>query len=151
MTPVTGYQTTPIDHEKIGHIENSQYRGELGALTDDNPQQQVRIGRMTILIDEKLAELEQTIELHRAGNREGSLDLMLTNLGKRLMDDIRRVAQDMKMAESQLLIEREQAADTAIRSATVVTGFGTVLAFASRNQYVRRNYTNLRLLQRNSQ
>ena len=106
---------------------------------------------MTILIDEKLAELEQTIELHRAGNREGSLDLMLTNLGKRLMDDIRRVAQDMKMAESQLLIEREQAADTAIRSATVVTGFGTVLAFASRNQYVRRNYTNLRLLQRNSQ
>lgn len=66
--------------KRLGTSKIASIVGELGVLTVDNPQQQVRIGRMTILIDEKLAELEQTIALHRAGNREGSLDLMLANL-----------------------------------------------------------------------
>lgn len=104
--------------------------GELKTLTADNSAQQERVARMSVLVENKLAELEQTIALYRAGNPEESIDLMLTNVGKLLMDDIRSIALDMTMAESQLMVEREEAASTAVRSATTISGFGAILAFA---------------------
>lgn len=115
---------------------------ELRELTADNSDQQERIGRMSILTDNKLAELQQTIELNQTGNPDASIELLLSNTGKQYMDDIRRVAQDMKTAENQLLSERELSADMAVRSGTNTFALGAALTlsiFAAIAIYIGRN------------
>ena len=48
-------------------------------LTSDNPNQQRRIESLRPLIDEKLAELKETIDLHRSGQTEQALDVIKTD------------------------------------------------------------------------
>ena len=64
------------------------------------------------LVPRKMAELEQTVALARAGKDQDAIDLMLTDDGKALMDDIR--------ATVQRIVDRAEAERTAEVS-TVMT------------------------------
>jgi len=99
-------------------------------LTADNSMQQERIGQITMLANEKLKELKETIDLHKAGNRTGAFDLLMSDSGKQLMGDIRAIIHDMKSEEAHLLVIRQQESKSAVELATLITSFGFALAFS---------------------
>lgn len=99
-------------------------------LTIDNPMQQERIGQITMLTNEKLKELKETIDLYKAGNRTEAHEILMADSGKQMMDDIRSIIHDMKSEEAQLLTVRQQESKSAIQLATLITSFGFILAFS---------------------
>ena len=100
---------------------------ELSILTSDNNRQQKNVTQLTIIINEKLDELKETITLYQLGNKDGSIKLILTHHGKRLMDDIRIIINNMQFEESHLLSVRQQEASKAIQTANFFTSIGSVL------------------------
>ncbi|GIE29515.1 chemotaxis protein [Actinoplanes italicus] len=93
-------------------------------LTADNPAQQKRIDALRPLVQAKFAELNETIELRRTQGFAAARDVVLTDQGKAVMDDIRGLLTEMAEAESSLLTVRAASTDeTADASRTaVVTG-----------------------------
>ncbi|MEM9092289.1 MAG: CHASE3 domain-containing protein [Cyanobacteria bacterium P01_F01_bin.53] len=74
----------------------------------DNPEQLNRLSIVEEIADEKLAELATTIDLKRREKETELLQLILSDQGKDLMDDIRRHLADMVSAEEVLLDIRYQ-------------------------------------------
>jgi methyl-accepting chemotaxis protein len=81
-------------------------------LTSDNPNQQRRLTAVTPLIDSKLAELKQTIELRRGQGFDAALKIVLTNEGKIYMDQIRLILAEADQEEQTLLQQRADEART---------------------------------------
>lgn len=79
---------------------------QLRKLTSDNPSQQARIATLQSLVANKLSELAETIALRRQGKQQAALEVVLTDRGKNVMDDIRRVLADMDQEEAALLEAR---------------------------------------------
>ena len=64
-------------------------------LTLDNPRQQARLDTLGPLIEEKQAELQETIDLRRNEGFEAAQAVVLTDKGKAVMDEIRDLINDM--------------------------------------------------------
>ncbi len=103
---------------------------DLKILTNDNLRQQKRINYIARLVNEKLAELKETIELNKAGNRAGAIEIVLTHSGKETMDNIRTSIDIMQSEEEQLLTLRQQASHSAIQVALSITSFGGIFVFS---------------------
>lgn len=103
---------------------------ELRSLTSDNPEQQTRLAELDGLVDQKLAELAQTIELKQQGQEASLMALVQSGEGREIMDDIRGVTEDMASAETDLLQQRRQSSAQAVQFADSVTLGGTLLAIA---------------------
>jgi methyl-accepting chemotaxis protein len=101
----------------------------LRRLTADNPAQQRRLDAMRPLITDKLAELEQTIDLRRRSGFEPAVALVKTDRGKRIMDDIRQLMDQMEGEENALLTERSAKAEATATGTKSALIFGTALAF----------------------
>ncbi len=80
---------------------------ELKTLTDDNDNQQLRIIKLNELIEEKINELEQTINLRRNSGFEAARKVVISDLGKQIMDNIREILSEMATEEKNLLKERD--------------------------------------------
>lgn len=80
----------------------------LRELTRDNPLQQENINVLEQLIEKKLAELKETIDLRRAGDIEGAREIVLGDEGKNTMDAMRALIAGMIAEEERLLEERSQ-------------------------------------------
>jgi CHASE3 domain sensor protein len=74
-------------------------------LTLDNPDQQRRLAAIGALIESKLAELKQTIDLRRTQGFDAALKVVLTNEGKTYMDQMRNFVAEADH-EEQTLLER---------------------------------------------
>ena len=77
-------------------------------LTKDNPRQQERIRTLEPLIREKFAELNETIELRRNQGFEAAMKVVLTDKGKQVMDQIRKVLAEIELEERELLVKRQK-------------------------------------------
>jgi methyl-accepting chemotaxis protein len=93
-------------------------------LTSDNPRQQKRVDQLEKLADAKLFELKETIDYYDAGNRDKALEVVLTDRGKNVMDDIRMLIQEMKAEEEVLLALRKQESVSAARQIIYIAIFG---------------------------
>ena len=102
---------------------------EVKGLTKDNPGQQGRLDLVMPLIEKKLAELRETIELRKVVGFEAALEVVLTNRGKTIMDDIRVVIGAMQEEERRLLSDRSVAAQANVRNTQVTILLSTVGAF----------------------
>jgi signal transduction histidine kinase/DNA-binding response OmpR family regulator len=102
---------------------------EVKDLTKDNPGQQGRLDLVMPLIEKKLAELRETIALRKGVGFEAALEVVLTNRGKTIMDDIRVVIGAMQEEERRLLSERSVAAKANARNTQVAILLSTVGAF----------------------
>ena len=100
---------------------------ELRKLTADNPSQQRRIDAAEPLVAAKLAELKQTIDLRRSGNIEDVTKLIRGGAGKKFMDDLRRILDEMESQERGLLQKRSEEGDAAASGAKSVIILGTLL------------------------
>jgi len=125
------------------------------ALTADNPNQQERVKRLRPLVDAKLAELKQTIDLRRGTGSSSVLietddgeavvvsasddekfkaaqAVVLTDEGKDIADNIRALVMEMRQEELDLLEIRH--ADAALSEALtrniiiIGSGFGLLIA-----------------------
>ncbi|WP_035056148.1 methyl-accepting chemotaxis protein [Andreprevotia chitinilytica] len=97
----------------------------LKTLTADNPEQQKRLASISPLADAKLVELKETIDLRRNKGFEVARSVVLSDRGKKAMDDIRVLTSEMGNAESALLKIREEEAKASTQTAfiTIVVGF----------------------------
>jgi methyl-accepting chemotaxis protein len=97
-------------------------------LTADNPAQQKRVAQLRSLVAAKFDELAETVELRRADGFAAARDVVLTDKGKAVMDQIRAVLTEMEEAESSLLsVRAADTADTADTSRTAIVA-GVLLA-----------------------
>ena len=101
----------------------------LKQLTRDNVAQQQRLTGLESLIGEKIAELKQTIALRRSRGLPAALEVVMTDKGKILMDQIRKRVTEAQDEEERLL--REQATGNTVETNKVVQTLlaGEVLSF----------------------
>ncbi len=81
------------------------------------------------LINQKIEELNETIEYKKAGQEEELRELVLSGLGRQIMDDIRLKIDEMKAIENQLLEERYEIANRASLLVRIVTWGSLVIIF----------------------
>jgi methyl-accepting chemotaxis protein len=75
-------------------------------LTADNPRQQQRLAELLPLINDKLVELKQTIDLRRSQGLDGALKVITSDVGKTYMDQIRAIITAADHEETDLLQQR---------------------------------------------
>ena len=95
-------------------------------LTIDNLAQTRRIDALLPLVDDKFAELLETIDLRRNETFEAARDVVLTDAGKSIMDNIRVLMDALDKEERDLLVIRSEAAQDAASTAKIVLIGGTV-------------------------
>lgn len=109
----TGQRGFLLTHE-ISYLEpydtglsaaNASHK-HLQELTSDNPVQQIRLNTIRSLMTKKFAELDETIRETQLGRPEVALDIVKSNLGKRIMDEIRSELMVFTDLEEQLLEQR---------------------------------------------
>jgi CHASE3 domain sensor protein len=100
---------------------------ELRKLTADNPNQQKRVDMAERLAAAKLAELERTVVLRKAGDLEGAMKVVRGGEGKLTMDELRRTLDQMETEERGLLLQRDQEGEAAASGAKSVIVLGTLL------------------------
>lgn len=112
-------------------VQVGQAIAAVRTLTSDNPRQQERITELDPLVTAKFAELQETIDLRRNEGFEAALDVVLTDKGKVVMDQIRTLIGLMENEEEDLLIIRSAEAasttTTAILSIVLITVLAVVL------------------------
>jgi methyl-accepting chemotaxis protein len=96
-------------------------------LTSDNPDQQRRFDAISPLIDAKLAELKQTIDLRRTQGFDAALKVVVTNVGKTDMDKIRTLVADADQQEVALLKQRSDEAHASADVTLAVILWGGVI------------------------
>jgi methyl-accepting chemotaxis protein len=103
-------------------------------LTKDNVNQQRRLDILEPLIDGtegKFAELQETIDLRKDKTKgfDAALQIVRSDKGKRVMDEIRKTIGEMAREEKMLLIKRSDEAQASAKNATFTILFGTLAAF----------------------
>lgn len=92
---------------------------KLASLTSDNPEEASRVARIRELADQKLKELQTTIELDQAGKPEEARAIVTSNAGMNLMEELRRLLAETSRIEQRLESERTAQAETSIERAYV--------------------------------
>jgi methyl-accepting chemotaxis protein len=123
---ITGDETF-LEPYQTGSATVSNVVKELRKLTADNPNQQKRLDAIEPLIAAKLAELKETIDLRRKGDLDDTVKIVKGGEGKRYMDDMRRILDEMDNEERGLLAQRAEEAEAATHNAQSVIVFGTLL------------------------
>jgi PAS domain S-box-containing protein len=95
--------------------------------TQDRPED---LTRLRALLDEKLAELHRTIELRRSQGLQAALDVVLTDRGKQLMDQIRELCAGMQAREYSALIDGSREEENYARQTELVMIAGSLILFA---------------------
>jgi signal transduction histidine kinase/CheY-like chemotaxis protein len=119
---------------------------EAAKLVADNPPQVQALERLRSLATDKLSELRTTIEDRKAGKTDQALAIVNSDEGRRLMDDIRRVAASMEAEENRLLAERQSAAlesGVLLRTGAAIALFMICLVGALVGYFTRRSFTEL--------
>jgi methyl-accepting chemotaxis protein len=75
-------------------------------LIKDNPKQQERINKVKLLVADKIAELQQTVDLRKNKGFDAALQIVITDKGKKNMDDIRILITEISQTENDLLKTR---------------------------------------------
>jgi methyl-accepting chemotaxis protein len=100
---------------------------EVGRLTGDNPNEQRRLAAMSPIIDAKLAELKQTIDLRKDKGFAAALAVVANNSGKSHMDQIRALVTEADQEEARLLDERAAESKSSASWATAIILWGSVI------------------------
>ncbi|MEH2171770.1 response regulator [Nostoc sp.] len=111
---ITGEQRYLEPYNAAIQVLNQKVR-EIQRLTADNPNQQNRLDILQPLLTERMAVMKEVIELRQSQGLEASQKAVLTDQGKRLMDNIQKIIQAMKNEENTLLKQRSEKAQAAGR------------------------------------
>src|SRR5689334_13511119 len=96
------------------HIRN------LKQLTADNLDRRADMPMLEHMIGQRLASLKDGIQLRKSGDMEGARQLIMSGIGKRMMDDLRQFISRMETDENRLLALRTEESSKSQR-ATILT------------------------------
>ncbi|MFY0642575.1 MAG: CHASE3 domain-containing protein [Bermanella sp.] len=116
-------------HQGLNQIEASLLT--LQQLTQDNPSQQQRIKKLYSLKEQKIDELKKTIKLRKLQGFYAAQSLVLTDIGKLSMKEIRQICQDMIKEENRLLKLRSASRTQSEHSSVIMILLGNSLALTS--------------------
>ena len=88
----------------------------LKELTSDNPDQQSRLALLDKKIDLRLDDLKQTVALMKEKDRPAALRIVRSDIGRSLMDNVRKDIADMQQAEHELLKKRADDSEETYRT-----------------------------------
>jgi methyl-accepting chemotaxis protein len=91
-----------------------------------DPAQRTRVEKIEPLVQQKFAELEETINLKKAGKEKEAVSLVLSNKGKQIQDEIRAKLAEMGDAQDKLVAERQKATDQ-LQQIAVIVGWGGLI------------------------
>jgi CHASE3 domain sensor protein len=115
------YKTATVSVEReIKHLRE---------LTANYPNQHKQLDALESAIKNKLAELKGTIDLRKYQGLEAALQVVRTDLGKKLMDDIRSHVREMENQENELLKQQVAQAETSTRYTMLTVAIAIVLIF----------------------
>ena len=97
-----------------------------GPLVSD-PTQRERFEALESLANDKMTELDQTVGLHRAGQADAALAIVLTDRGKNIMDQIRDAASDLSNAQREVVTRRTEEWRRAATLSFVIISAGAIL------------------------
>jgi methyl-accepting chemotaxis protein len=127
-----GYLITGVDSYLApftsGSTRAEETRKDLARLVSDNPKQEARAKGLAPLIAEKIAELQQTVDVRRSRDFAAAQSIVLSDQGKKAMDAIRALLQEMNSEEEILLKKRADAAQADAGNAKSTIVFGTLAA-----------------------
>lgn len=86
-----------------------------------------RRARLNSLVDLKLTELRRTIDLRRTQGSAPALAIVLSDEGKRAMDEIRAIWADIRVAQSSEMTAAQVQAESAARTAFLITIVGSLV------------------------
>ena len=107
------------------------YLALLDTLTAREPQQHARLDTLAGISRSKFAELDRTLTLRRDQGLDAALAVVNNDSGKNLMDDARRVTNDMEENETSLLQARLDREERYSRQVRVLLVAGSLLAVAA--------------------
>ena len=90
--------------------------------------QQERLNRLVPEVASRLLLMRETIDLYDREGFEAAREMVLTDRGKRAMDDIRKLVGEMDRAERTVLLDRGSTARTSARLTLVVLLVGDLFA-----------------------
>jgi PAS domain S-box-containing protein len=100
----------------------------LGDKTPSDPGQQAAVQNIQQLAEQKLSELQQTLDLASRDQRAAALSIVSGGSGKRIMDRLRQLCAEIGQTESQRLVESTQKAQhSENRTRLISTGGSSVL------------------------
>ncbi|MBC1219492.1 response regulator [Nostoc sp. UCD121] len=102
---------------------------ELKDLIADQPRQQKQFATLESLIAAKFAILQQTIYLRQNQGLEAVLQVIQTNQGKYIMDDIRNIIHEIENEQKGLLQQQSQAAKASANNTVLTLAIAICLSF----------------------
>jgi methyl-accepting chemotaxis protein len=127
-----GYVITGVDSYLAPYTaalsEIERHRTQLGRLVEDNAREEAHVDALAPLIADKLAELQETINLRRTKDFAAAQTVVLSDRGKKSMDAIRGILREMSSEEEHLLTVRTDVAQLDARDAKWTIVLGTLLA-----------------------
>src|SRR5579859_1603379 len=99
----------------------------LRILLADDSAQRGRLESLQSLAADKMQELEETVDLKRAGKADAALATVLTDRGKSAMDRIRQASDEMQNQERELITARASEWRKAATFAFAVTSGGSLI------------------------
>ncbi|MEH2336991.1 response regulator [Nostoc sp.] len=111
----------------VGNID--QKIAELKDLIIDQPSQQQQFATLESLIAAKLAILKKTIYLRQNQGFDAALQVIQTNQGKYLMDNIRKVIHEIENQDKRLLQQQSQGAKASANKTLLTLALAIFLSF----------------------
>jgi PAS domain S-box-containing protein len=98
----------------------------LNRMLAESPKQADRVAQLNRLVEQKLAELRETIDLRRTQGLSLAVDIVLSDHGKIAMDQIRQISGDIRREEAAARIRISAETATAARGILLVTIIGSL-------------------------
>ncbi|HEX2881409.1 MAG TPA: CHASE3 domain-containing protein [Polyangiaceae bacterium] len=108
--------------------ELPRHLAELRGVTRGDPKRSARLAQLEKLIQEKVAFMDESIRLRRAGDETSAVERVRSGRGKELMDAIRSECSAMTQHQQRLLQVRRRQAEAARHLAGWGVGVGSALA-----------------------
>ncbi|HTQ39678.1 MAG TPA: CHASE3 domain-containing protein, partial [Pirellulales bacterium] len=124
---LTGRETYLEPYQQAKRTVDSTL-GEVRSLTADNPHQQQRLDQLTPLLANRLALLQETIDVRREKGADTAMQLVLNDQGKNMMGEIRKIIDQMEGEETDLLKQRTDEAKASAQATTSTILYGTLVA-----------------------
>ena len=103
---------------------------KLRALVADDPEQQLRLDALSQQVRGKLAEIDRTVALQRAGQTATAIAMVRSNSGKVAMDSIRRIVAAFEAAERKRQLQRDASLQRQYLILIVTLAIGTLVSAA---------------------
>ena len=127
---LTGDERYLEPYEAAEH-DVERYLAVLDTLTRDDASQQARLDTLVTLSQAKFGELDRTLALRRDKGLQAALAVVNSDSGKGLMDESRRVTDQMEASETRLLQARLDREDRYSRQVRLILVVGSFLAVAA--------------------